>query len=160
MDGNVGVLRCVECSSDGNRAKTTRVWLGFSQERWMCCSKFLSRDRRYVCTRCVNSPCLEEVGARCMVLECNRLHAPYERSTPIKSQLPSWFPTAPQPPKPSRSSQKFLPRGPSHVEICCAAVMLSAINHLRSVTGIPRVTQLKKTDRIRPLRFLNLVPES
>jgi hypothetical protein len=46
--GEFGVLRCVECSPTWNRDKTTRVWLGLCQERWICCSKFLSRDQMCV----------------------------------------------------------------------------------------------------------------
>jgi hypothetical protein len=84
--GDFGVLRCVECSSAGDRAKTTRVWLGFSQEHWMGCSKCLSLDWICVCARCLRFPGPAKVGAPCMVLEYRlHVHAPYERSTPIKS---------------------------------------------------------------------------
>ena len=40
------------------------------------------------------------------------------------SQRTSWQAIAQQPPKSSHSSQELLPLGPTHLEICCAAVML------------------------------------
>ena len=51
--GDFRMLRCGECSSSGNRAKTTRCWLDSSQERWMFCSECLPLDRICVCAHCV-----------------------------------------------------------------------------------------------------------
>jgi hypothetical protein len=65
------MLRCGECSSSGNRAKTTRCWLDSSQECWMFCSKCLPLDRICVCTHCVRFWGLTKVGARCMRIECS-----------------------------------------------------------------------------------------
>jgi hypothetical protein len=59
-----------------------------------------------------------------------RMGATYHRGTPvhrnqeIKSLRTSWPAIAQQPPKSSHSSQELLPREPTHLEICSAAVML------------------------------------
>ena len=49
---------------------------------------------------------------------------PVLRNQEIKSQQTSWQAIAQQPLKSSHCSQELLPRGPTHLEICCAAVML------------------------------------